>query len=279
MGSGGSAGQVEGEVRAGDGRGAEGAAPGLAFLLRGWRGRAGGTLGLGKPLPQVEVAGAVRMSERWYRDLERGTLPRLDPRVLDPLADVLLLDADERATLYLHACGGTPYTAGPTTTGGPGRAAAHDERGVLQELADRQQPWAACVTDLRWNVLTRNAVFTTWFPWAAAPEANLLRWALTSEEARTHLVDWDRHAPSLLAMIRFALAEHPGDTGLLALLAEVLRVPECRRLWGERVCTVAHHDGHRFTLHLPHVAAEPFDVHTQVLLPAGRQGTRFIVLH
>ncbi|QHV89249.1 hypothetical protein C3K23_30480 [Streptomyces sp. 604F] len=47
------------------------------------------------------------MGERWYRDLERGTLPRLDPRVLDPLADVLLLDADERATLHLHACGGT----------------------------------------------------------------------------------------------------------------------------------------------------------------------------
>ncbi|MHC8564420.1 hypothetical protein ACW23B_29015 [Streptomyces albidoflavus] len=41
------------------------------------------------------------------RDLERGTLPRLDPRVLDPLADVLLLDADERATLHRHACGGT----------------------------------------------------------------------------------------------------------------------------------------------------------------------------
>ncbi len=61
----------------------------------------------GKQVPQAEVAGAVRMGERWYRDMERGTLPRLAPRVLDPLADVLLLDADERATLHRHACGGT----------------------------------------------------------------------------------------------------------------------------------------------------------------------------
>jgi hypothetical protein len=59
--------------------------PGLAGLLRGWRARVGRRLDLGKALPQVEVATRVGMSERWYRDLECGGIPRLDTRVLGRL--------------------------------------------------------------------------------------------------------------------------------------------------------------------------------------------------
>ncbi|WP_030275262.1 helix-turn-helix transcriptional regulator [Streptomyces sp. NRRL B-24484] len=254
-----------------DARRAE-ALPGLNVLLRSWRTRAGSRLGLGKPLPQVDVAGRVGMSERWYRDLERGTLPRLDPRVLAGLADVLLLDADERATLYLYALGGTPYVAPPV----PGRA---PDLHALQELLDRQMPRPAYLTDSSWNVIGHNRAMAEWFPWVLAPDANLIRWGLTSDEAREQMLDWPQHARMYLAMVRFAMAQHPDDPGLATLLADVLQDPTCRRFWQERTCVVANRDGHLFRLRLPHVSPDVIDAVTQVLIPAGHQGLRFVVVN
>ncbi|MDH6132767.1 transcriptional regulator with XRE-family HTH domain [Kitasatospora sp. MAA4] len=250
---------------------APGELPGLAALLRSWRTRAGQRLDLGKPLPQVELANRVGMSERWYRDLERGATARLDPRVLTLLADSLLLDADERATLYLYALGGTPYAAldKPDDASGLGQ---------LQDLLDRQMPRPAYLTDSSWNIVGHNRAMAEWFPWVLAPDANLIRWGLILPEAREQLVDWPRHARMYLAMIRFALAEHPNDTGLVSLLQDVLRDPECRRLWAERLCVVANRDGHAFRLRLPHVSPDVVDVVTQVLIPAGRQSLRFVVI-
>ncbi|MFG3310203.1 helix-turn-helix transcriptional regulator [Streptomyces wuyuanensis] len=244
---------------------------GLAVLLRSWRARAGQRLGLGSPLPQVEVASELGMSERWYRELERGSIPRLDPRVLSRLADVLRLDADERAALYFHAFGGTPY-ATPSHAGRPADLPA------LRQLVDRQMPRPAYVTDTRWDIVTYNSAMAEWFPWVLAQDANLIRWALTSPEAREQLVDWSRHAYIYLAMVRFAVAERPDDSGVSALLHEILQDPACRRLWAERTCIVGNRDGHRFRLRLPHVAPAVIEVVTQVLLPAGHPGLRFVVL-
>ncbi|MFE6227156.1 helix-turn-helix transcriptional regulator [Microtetraspora glauca] len=244
---------------------------GLAVLLRSWRGRAGERRGLGGPLPQTEVAGEIGMSERWYRDLERGAIPRLDPRVLARLADVLGLDADERAALHFHVFGGTPYAPRPDA-GDPTVLPA------LQQQVDRQLPRPAYVTDTRWDIVTYNRAMAEWFPWVLAPDANLIRWGLTTQEAREQMVDWPRHAYVYLAMIRFAMAERPGEPGLSALLREVLQDPVCRRLWEERTCIVGNRDGHRFRLRLPHVSSGTVDVQTQVLLPAGHPGLRFVVL-
>ncbi|MFD8197587.1 helix-turn-helix transcriptional regulator [Streptomyces wuyuanensis] len=244
---------------------------GLAVLLRSWRARAGQRLGLGGPLPQVEVASELGMSERWYRELERGSISRLDPRVLSRLADVLRLDADERAALHFHAFGGTPYAT-------PSRAARPADLPALRQLVDRQMPRPAYVTDTRWDIVTHNSAMAEWFPWVLARDANLIRWALTSPEAREQLVDWPRHAYIYLAMVRFAMAERPDDPGLSALLHEILQDPACRRLWTERTCIVGNRDGHRFRLRLPHVAPAVIEVVTQVLLPAGHPGLRFVVL-
>ncbi len=244
---------------------------GLAALLRSWRARAGQRRGLGAPLPQVEVAADIGMSERWYRDLERGTIPRLDPRVLSRLADILGLDADERAALHFHAFGGTPYATRP-------HAEHPDDLPALQQLVDRQMPRPAYVTDTRWDIVAYNRAMAEWFPWVLAQDANLIRWGLTTQEAREQLVDWTRHAYIYLAMIRFAMAERPDEPGLSELLHEILQDPTCRRLWGERTCIVGNRDGHRFRLHLPHIAPVVIDVVTQVLLPAGHPGLRFVVL-
>ncbi|MFD0531144.1 hypothetical protein ACFQ1I_38435 [Kitasatospora arboriphila] len=118
-----------------------------------------------------------------------------------------------------------------------------------------------------------------WFPWVLAPDANLIRWGLTSDEAREQMLDWPQHARMYLAMVRFAMAQHPDDPGLAALLTDVLRDPTCRRFWQERTCVVANRDGHLFRLRLPHVSPDVIDAVTQVLIPAGHQGLRFVVVN
>ncbi|MGW0465746.1 helix-turn-helix transcriptional regulator [Streptomyces sp. NPDC003027] len=245
--------------------------PAIGALLRSWRQRAGERLNLGKALPQIEVAGRVGMSERWYRDLERGALPRLDRRVLAGLADVLLLDADERATLYLYALGGTPYVAPPVSRRPP-------DLSPLQAQLDRQLPRPAYLVDSCWNIVGHNQAMAEWFPWVLAPGANLIRWVLLSGEAREQLLDWERHARIYLAMVRFAMAQHPDDPDLVALLRDVLRDPDCAEFWRGRNCVVANRDGHTFRLRLPHVSPEVIDVVTQVLIPAGHQQLRFVVV-
>jgi transcriptional regulator with XRE-family HTH domain len=112
---------------------------GLAVLLRAWRARAGHRLGRGRPLPQVEVAAEVGMSERWYRDLERGATPRLDARTLTALAGALRLCADERATLFLFAAGGEPFPAVSPADGA--------DLTPLRRLLDLQPAQPAYLTD------------------------------------------------------------------------------------------------------------------------------------
>ncbi|MGV9265975.1 helix-turn-helix transcriptional regulator [Kitasatospora sp. NPDC003701] len=242
--------------------------PGLASLLRDWRGRAGLRMGLAKPLPQMVVATRLGMSERWYRDLERGGTARFDPRLLALLADVLLLDADERATLYLYAMGGTP-SAGP---------ARPEDLHPLQELVDRQMPRPAFLADRAWTIVGHNRAAAEWFPWMRHPGANFARWVLTAPEAREQVADWTWQARMTLAMIRFALARYPGDEAVVALLTDVLRDPLCRRLWAGRACVVANRDGDRFGLRLPHLSSEPIETVAQVLTPGGRPDLSFVVL-
>jgi len=250
------------------------APPGLPDLLRSWRARAGGRLNIGKTLTQADLAARIGMSERWYRDLEAGTLPRLDGRVLSSLGDALLLDADERATLYGHALGGAPQVA----EAHPGETIGQPALRDLLDLLDRQLPRPAYLADSSWNVLGYNQVMAHWFPWVTRPGANLLRWALTTQEAREQVLDWPWHARMYLAMIRFALAQHPDDAALHSLFADALRHPDCAELWTGRVCVIASRDGHRFRLRLPHAAPEVVDVVAQVLIPARHQSLRIVVL-
>jgi hypothetical protein len=211
------------------------------------------------------------MSERWYRDLERDTITRLDANVLSRLTDILGLDADERAVLYFHAFGGTPYASRSHA----GRAA---DLPALQQLVDRQLPRPAYVTDTRWDIVASNSAMAEWFPWVLEESANLIRWGLITREAREQLVDWPQHAYIYLAMIRYSLAERPDEPGLAALLQEVLKDPVCQHMWAERTCIVGNRDGHHFRLRLPHIAPTDIDVEAQVLLPAGHPGLRFVVI-
>lgn len=244
----------------------------LAPLLRAWRLTAGLTRGRRKALSQKEVAEAADVSERWYRSLETGGTVSLPPEVLDRLAHALSLGIDERLTLYAHALRGSAFTR-PYTVGGEGLPDS------LRQLVESPLHAPAYLIDHAWNLIGHNAYMAVWFPWVVRdPSPNLLRWALTSPEARAQLMDWHVHAEHYLAQLRFSLLNWPEDQTLDELLDEVLQVAECRRIWHGPTQVLAYRQGHRFRLRLPHVSTEELTVSAQVLLSPHHPGVRFVML-
>jgi transcriptional regulator with XRE-family HTH domain len=242
---------------------------GLAGLLRAWRIAAGAQLGLGKALSQAEVAVGAGMSERWYRELERGATPRLGRGTIERLAEALLLGEEERLTLYYYTLGSAPLAKSSPLGDSPGHTA-------LQMLLQQQMPRPAYLSDAAWNIVGYNQAMADWFPWVREPGANLIRWALLAEEARTQLVGWDGHSRVYLAMIRQALARLPKDLALNALLQEVRQDPVIESYWQEGPMVVSHRDGHRFRLDIPRFDSE-IDIVCQVLVPASYPDLRFVV--
>ncbi|MFE0190413.1 helix-turn-helix domain-containing protein [Streptomyces sp. NPDC059008] len=240
----------------------------LPGLLRAWRAQAGRKLGKGKPLTQAEVAAELGVSVRWYRDVERDGLGRLSPATADRLGEVLVLGPDERMALRRFAAGGRP----------PTHATGALPTGALQTLLDMQMPCPAYCTDSVWDLVACNQAMKEWFPWVHEPGANLLRWALASPEGREQFVHWHEHAATYLAQLRFALAATPGNAELGALRDELLRNPQCRRMWEEEPRVVAYGDGHRFDLRLPRFGRKQISVVSHVLVPAYHQDLRFVVL-
>ncbi|MDQ0810213.1 transcriptional regulator with XRE-family HTH domain [Streptomyces sp. B3I7] len=244
---------------------------GLAGLLRAWRAAAGFKLGRGKPLTQAEVAHATGMSEKWYRQLERGAVPRISPEFVEKLADVLALTPDEKQALSYYTPGAPLITRAPVSDETP-------PRHTLQFLLDLQLPHPAYLCDATWNLIAYNRTMADWFPWVTEPGANLMRWALLRPGAREQTADWEEHARIYLAMIRMELTRRLGNRDLTALLREAYEDPVCRRLWDESPRVVAHRDNHRFRLRLPHFDRQEIEVVTHVWFPASYPDLRFVVL-
>ncbi|WP_165989814.1 helix-turn-helix transcriptional regulator [Streptomyces sp. YIM 98790] len=184
---------------------------GLPPLMRAWRAAAGQRMGLGKPLPQKQLADRVDVSVRWIRNLESGLPVRPTPEVLERLADVLGLDRSQRATLYLYTSRIMPLV---TEVEDPAARA-------LRILLDTLMPHPATITSSTWDILGYNAAAADWFPWVQESDANVMRWFLLDSEARDQLSDWHRHASDMIGMLRVSHAQNPDDPEFAALLEEV----------------------------------------------------------
>jgi transcriptional regulator with XRE-family HTH domain len=55
---------------------------------------------LGKPVTQEEMAEALKVSRVWYGALESGSRERASTSLLDRVATILMLDADDRSALF-----------------------------------------------------------------------------------------------------------------------------------------------------------------------------------
>ncbi|MEU8589367.1 helix-turn-helix domain-containing protein [Streptomyces sp. NPDC048664] len=226
-----------------------------------------------KGLTQRDVARLTGVSERWYGALERGMEAKYSADFLDRLSSVLGLSRAERDALYLMALGHPPVVAAV-----PEADAAAEMDEVLQRFLDGQAPDPAFVTDLAWNVIGCNEPLLDWFPWAAH-QANQMRWAFLSPEAREQLVNWEQDwARSYLGQIRYERARHPGHEGLRQLERDILTSsPAARQMWDRRE-VVEHADGDLRRLRLPHHRGREVGVRIMALRPMRSDLLRVIVL-
>ncbi|MFI5993982.1 helix-turn-helix domain-containing protein [Streptomyces sp. NPDC051362] len=269
------------ESRGGQGDSGEPEGESLSELLRSWRGRSDPRAfpGLAVPgrrsvgLSQREVARLTGVSERWYSSLERGNEANYSADFLDRLSSVLQLSRAERRALYLRAIGRPPALAAVPEAGS---VAEIDE--VLQQFLDNQSPNPAYVSDLAWNVIGHNEPLREWFPWAAH-QANLVRWAFLSQEAREQLVNWrEDWARPYLGQIRYARAHYPESEALLRLERDILAgSPDAQEMWGRRE-VYEHPDGDLRKLKLPYHRGQEVPVRIIALRPMRSDRIRVIVL-
>ncbi|MEV5129088.1 helix-turn-helix domain-containing protein [[Kitasatospora] papulosa] len=270
------------DSRGGPVEGGEPVGESLPELLRAWRNRANprripGLVSVGRRsdgLTQRDVARLTGVSERWYRELERGNEAQYSPDFLDRLSLVLELSPAERRALYLRAIGRPPALAVVPEVD---RAAEVDEE-LLQRFLDGQAPNPAFATDLAWNVIGYNGPLVDWFPWVVR-QANQMKWALLEPEAREQLVDWERDwARPFLGQIRYERAHHPEDEALQELEYDILaQSPDARELWGRREMT-EHSHGDLRRLRLPYHRGREVAVRIVALRSMRSDHLRVVVL-
>jgi transcriptional regulator with XRE-family HTH domain len=151
-------------------------------------------------LRREEVAQLAGISVSWYTRLEQGKDVQLSAKALAHVAGALQLNPAQREYLVTLARG-DPLGVQP--------ARAHSVSATLQDVLDAQGDNPAYLIDACLNLLAWNQAAIRVFGFAEdladvpAEERNLL-WLIFTDDARTWLVDWERHAKLLLAQFRDA---------------------------------------------------------------------------
>ncbi|MCY1654313.1 helix-turn-helix domain-containing protein [Streptomyces sp. SL294] len=270
------------DSRGGRGEGGEPVGESLPELLRAWRRRANprripGLVSTGRRgdgLTQRDVARLTGVSERWYRELERGNEAQYSSDFLDRISSVLGLSPAERRALYLRAVGRPPALAVVPEAGG----AAEVDEFLLQRFLDGQTPNPAFATDLAWNVIGYNGPLVDWFPWVTY-RANQMKWALLDPEAREQLVNWeDDWARPFLGQIRYERAHHPENKALRQLERDILmESPAAREMWELREMAEHSHGDFR-RLRLPYHQGREVAIRIVALRPMRSDHLRVVVL-
>lgn len=242
---------------------------GFAGLLKAWR--LAGRARRGRAITQKEAAAAVGRCVRSYGAIERGaTATRLDAEQCEALAELLMLNRDERRALMLHSLGTLPEAV-------PRRPDPRVKK-ALQLFIDQQMPSPAYLSDGTWSILAYNHTMAEWWPWVTEPGANLMKWALLSPEARIQYGDWEKHAEVYVRLLKFAVASRRHkNKELLQLIADVCADPDVNRIWTTRSELGADRDGHVFHMNIP-ALGETVEVVSHVLFPASLPECRLVVI-
>lgn len=181
-------------------------------------------------LRREELAQLAGISVSWYTRLEQGKDVQPSAKAVARVAQALQLTTAERE-YFLALARGDPSGA---------QSAPTDPVSVtLRDVLDAQDDNPAYLIDARLNLLAWNQAAISVFGFAedlaAAPEEerNLL-WLIFTEDARTWLVDRERHAKLLLAQFRDAsrhLVNDPWYGRFVQRLQQ--RSPEFARWWSQ----------------------------------------------
>jgi transcriptional regulator with XRE-family HTH domain len=178
-------------------------------------------------LRREEVAELIGVGVTWYTWLEQGRDIRVSVEVLEALARVLQLSADERA--YLFALSHRPLPP----------AAASDRAPVspvLQTMLDALEPYPANLRDDRWYVLAWNRAESLIADWAALPpvQRHVVWNMFTNLRLRQMAVDWSGDARTQLALFRMASRRHAGASWLAELSDHLQQSsPQFRTWWSQ----------------------------------------------
>lgn len=177
-------------------------------------------------LRRGEVALLAGVSPEWYTWLEQGRDIHVSVQLLESLARVLQLDANERVHLFLLALRQPPpvETFSPTTISP-----------TLQHFLNQLGTIPACVVDARLNVVAWNAACCVVFGDYATMserERNMIWRLFTSPLQRQGSEEWEELARVYLAQFRAEYGRFIKDPWWAKQIAELNRVsPEFRELW------------------------------------------------
>ncbi|RSO07012.1 transcriptional regulator [Streptomyces sp. WAC 06783] len=120
----------------------------------------------------------------------------------------------------------------------------------LCTLVEKLQPWPAVLCDQRWDVVHYNDAALHGLPWLRTMN-NLLEWALTAQEARRQLIDWEEQwALWLISQLRQQADLWPEDSRLQDVADAALADPAVRRLWDSPGLAAAAQSGQTHTRRL-----------------------------
>jgi transcriptional regulator with XRE-family HTH domain len=203
-------------------------------------------------LRRAEVALLAGVSPEWYTWLEQGRDIHVSVQVLESLARVLQLDANERAHLFLLALSQPP----PVETFAPPTISP-----TLQRFLDQLGTSPACVVDPRLNVVAWNAAHRVVFGDFATRserERNLIWILFTAPSARERNEEWEELARVYLAQFRATYGRFINDPWWATQIAELSRIsPEFRELWARH--DVLNMSEGRKTMHHPLIGEVTFD--------------------
>ncbi|CAN5469005.1 helix-turn-helix transcriptional regulator [soil metagenome] len=203
-------------------------------------------------LRREEVATLAGVSPEWYTWLEQGRNINVSGQLLESLARVLQLDANERVHLFLIALRHSP----PVQTFSPPTISP-----TLQQFLNQLGTTPACVVDARTNIIAWNAAQGAVFgsdETASERERNLIWRLFTSPQARQVNEEWQELARVYLAQFRAGYGRFISDPWWAEQIAELSQIsPAFRELWARHdVLNVA--EG-RKTMHHPLVGELAFD--------------------
>lgn len=194
-------------------------------------------------LRREEVAQRAHISTTWYTWLEQGRGGAPSPRVLDSLAQALMLTEAEREHMFLVAIGRPP------------KASAMQQDGIswrLQRFLDAMPLIPATIATSTWDIIGWNRaaqLALTDYAQLPASDRNILRRMFLDPKTRAAQIDWDSVARFLVATFRAETARVGTDQRARDLVAELLeKSRDFARMWiendvhttGEGAKTIRH---------------------------------------
>lgn len=198
-------------------------------------------------LRREEVALLAGVSAVYYTRLERGNLKGVSETVLNAVARALQLDEAERAHLFDLA------RSAHATTAVRRRPNKPRVRPSVQRVLDAMTAAPAYIRNGRGDILAANqlgyALYSELYKNSARP-VNTARFVFLDPHAADFLVDWERVATDVVAVLRSEAGRDPYDRDLAELVGELsLQSAEFRTRWAAH--DVRFHDKGTKRLHHP----------------------------